>query len=272
MLFPMNVFPIIRHKFVKVRVSDFRAPVIGDKFASRAAQKGTCGMAYTESAMLFTEDGYMPDLVMNPHAIPSRMTLGHVIEALLGKKGVLSGRIQDCTPFTDFSIDKTKADVESYGYQREGNEVMYNGQTGQIMECAIFINPTYYQRLKHMVDDKMHARNRGPIQILTKQPVEGRSRDGGQRFGEMERDVIVAHGAAQFLKEKTMELSDIFPTHVSKDKKTFVSVNTEHGIYKHGNQDIYETDDVCQVNVPYALVLFQNELKSSLIDMKLITN
>lgn len=260
------------HKFIKVRISELRKPVIGDKFASRAAQKGTCGLDYPESEMLFTEDGMVPDIVMNPHAIPSRMTIGHMIESLLGKKAALSGELQDCTPFTDYSIEDTKRDMAKYGFHHEGNEIMYNGQTGAVMECAIFINPTYYQRLKHMVNDKIHGRNRGPVQVLTKQPVEGRSRDGGLRFGEMERDVMIAHGSTQFLKEKMMESSDIFPMHYSKEKKNFISVNEETGVYKYGNQDIYESDDICKLNVPYALTLLHNELKTALVDIKFLVD
>lgn len=259
------------HRFVKVRVAELRTPIVGDKFASRAAQKGTCGMAYEESELLFTECGLVPDIVMNPHAIPSRMTIGHVIEAELGKIGAISGHTKDCTPFTEFSIDAAKNELQHYGFQYEGNEIMYNGK-GEPFECAIFCNPTYYQRLKHMVDDKMHARNRGPIQVLTKQPVEGRSRDGGLRFGEMERDCMIGHGAAQFTQEKMMACSDAFPCYHSKEKETFVSVNKDQGIYKYGNQDIHETDTIQKVNVPYALTLLQNELKTVLVDIKLVTD
>eukprot|EP01147_Barroeca_monosierra_P008740 gene8741-1123_t len=175
---------------VKIRVRSVRVPQIGDKFASRHGQKGTCGMQYSQEDMPFTCQGVVPDIVVNPHAIPSRMTIGHLIECLLGKLGCLEGRLGDATPFNAIDVDDIAVEL------------------GRKMQAQVFFGPTYYQRLKHMVDDKIHARSRGPLQILTKQPVEGRSRDGGLRFGEMERDCMIAHGAAQFLRERLFEVSD----------------------------------------------------------------
>jgi DNA-directed RNA polymerase II subunit RPB2 len=168
--------------------------------------------------MPFTQEGIVPDLIINPHAIPSRMTIGHLVECLGSKVAALNGIEGDATPFqnaeTKNTVESTSAKLHELGYQLRGNEVMYNGFTGKKMEVMIFLGPTFYQRLKHMVDDKMHSRGRGPIQILTRQPTEGRSRDGGLRFGEMERDCMISHGAARFLKERLFEVSDSYSMHI----------------------------------------------------------
>lgn len=187
-------------RFAKVRVRSTRVPQIGDKFASRHGQKGTIGMTYRNEDMPFSAEGIVPDLIINPHAIPSRMTIGHMVECLVGKVGTLDGSEGDATPFTNVTVDGISGLLEKFGYQKRGFEVMYNGHTGKKLTAQIYLGPTYYQRLKHMVDDKIHSRARGPVQILTRQPVEGRSRDGGLRFGEMERDCMISHGAAHFLK------------------------------------------------------------------------
>ena len=174
------------HKFVKIRVRSTRVPQIGDKFASRHGQKGTIGITYRQEDMPFSADGITPDIIINPHAIPSRMTIGHLVECLLSKLSTLTGSEGDATPFTELTVESVSQLLRAKGFQSRGLEVMYHGHTGRKLQAQIYFGPTYYQRLKHMVDDKIHARARGPLQILTRQPVEGRSRDGGLRFGEME--------------------------------------------------------------------------------------
>jgi DNA-directed RNA polymerase II subunit RPB2 len=204
------------HRFCKVRVRSERVPTIGDKFSSRHGQKGTMGMMYNESDMPFTKDGIRPDIIINPHAIPSRMTIAQLLECILGKAGSLIGGLGDGTPFVN--NDSEELTVNSIGdilenlcgFNRHGDEVLYNGHTGEQLSTNIFIGPTFYQRLKHMVDDKIHSRASGPMVLLTRQPAEGRARDGGLRFGEMERDCMIAHGSLQFLKERMLDVSDHF--------------------------------------------------------------
>ncbi|KAK1217519.1 DNA-dependent RNA polymerase II [Marasmius sp. AFHP31] len=201
-------------KFVKVRVRSTRIPQIGDKFASRHGQKGTIGITYRQEDMPFTAEGITPDLIINPHAIPSRMTIGHLVECLLSKVATLIGNEGDATPFTDLTVESVSMFLRQKGYQSRGLEVMYHGHTGRKLQAQVYLGPTYYQRLKHMVDDKIRSRARGPVQVLTRQPVEGRSRDGGLRFGEMERDCMISHGIAGFLKERLFEASDAYQLHV----------------------------------------------------------
>jgi DNA-directed RNA polymerase II subunit RPB2 len=201
-------------RFVKVRMRTTKIPQIGDKFASRHGQKGTIGITYRSEDMPFTREGIVPDLIINPHAIPSRMTIAHLIECQLSKVSSLRGYEGDATPFTEVTVDSVSRLLREHGYQSRGFEVMYNGHTGRKLVAQVFLGPTYYQRLRHMVDDKIHARARGPVQILTRQPVEGRARDGGLRFGEMERDCMISHGASAFLKERLFEVSDAFRVHI----------------------------------------------------------
>ncbi len=201
-------------RFVKVRMRTTKIPQIGDKFASRHGQKGTIGITYRQEDMPFTSEGVVPDIIINPHAIPSRMTIAHLIECQLSKVSALRGFEGDATPFTEVTVDSVSKILQAHGYQSRGFEVMYNAHTGHKLVAQVFLGPTYYQRLRHMVDDKIHARARGPVQILTRQPVEGRARDGGLRFGEMERDCMIAHGASAFLKERLFEVSDAFRVHI----------------------------------------------------------
>lgn len=244
------------YKFAKVRVRSNRIPQTGDKFASRHGQKGTIGITLQQEDMPFTREGIVPDIIINPHAIPNRMTIGHLIEALLGKVSALSGDEGDATPFTDVTVDKISQKLESLGYQKRGLEIMYSGFTGRKLEAQVFVGPTYYQRLKHMVEDKIHARARGPVQIMTRQPVEGRSREGGLRFGEMERDCIISHGASSFLKERLFDVSDPYSLSVCELCGLF-AVSTPEVSECRGCKN---RTKITNVDVPYAFKLLVQEL------------
>jgi len=198
------------NKNIKMRITTERIPQVGDKFASRHGQKGTCGITYRQEDMPFTKNGEIPDLLLNPHAIPSRMTIGHLLESLLGKIGCFKGTLIDGTIFNDAQIEDIGKILEKLGFQKYGNETLYNGQTGEQLETELFFCPTFYQRLKHMVDDKVQSRTpeSGPIMKLTKQPVKGRSKGGGIRFGEMERDCILSYGTMNILNERLLDSSD----------------------------------------------------------------
>ena len=257
-------------KFVKVRMRTTKVPQIGDKFASRHGQKGTIGVTYRHEDMPFTAEGIVPDLIINPHAIPSRMTVAHLIECLLSKVSSLSGLEGDASPFTDVTAEAISKLLREHGYQSRGFEVMYNGHTGKKLMAQVFFGPTYYQRLRHMVDDKIHARARGPVQVLTRQPVEGRSRDGGLRFGEMERDCMIAHGAAGFLKERLMEASDAFRVHVCGSCGLMtVIANLKKNQFEC--RSCKNKTNIYQIHIPYAAKLLFQELMAMNITPRLYT-
>lgn len=257
-------------RFVKVRMRTTKVPQIGDKFASRHGQKGTIGITYRHEDMPFTAEGIVPDLIINPHAIPSRMTVAHLIECLLSKVSALTGLEGDATPFTDVTVDAVSQLLREHGYQSRGFEVMYNGHTGKKLMAQVFFGPTYYQRLRHMVDDKIHARARGPVQILTRQPVEGRSRDGGLRFGEMERDCMIAHGAAAFMKERLMEASDAFRVHVCGICGLMTVIANLKKV-QYECRSCQNKTKIYQVHIPYAAKLLFQELMSMNIAPRLYT-
>ncbi|EIN13988.1 DNA-dependent RNA polymerase II second largest subunit [Punctularia strigosozonata HHB-11173 SS5] len=256
-------------KFVKVRIRSTRIPQIGDKFASRHGQKGTIGITYRQEDMPFTAEGITPDIIINPHAIPSRMTIGHLVECLLSKVATLIGNEGDATPFTDLTVESVSQFLRQRGYQSRGLEVMYHGHTGRKLQAQIYLGPTYYQRLKHMVDDKIHSRARGPVQILTRQPVEGRSRDGGLRFGEMERDCMISHGIAAFLKERLFEASDAYRLHVCDICGLTAIANLKKQTFEC--RACKNKTECSQLYIPYAAKLLFQELQSMNIAARLYT-
>ena len=259
------------YKFCKVQIKNERYPNIGDKFSSRHGQKGTVGMLYRQEDMPFTKEGIVPDIIVNPHAIPSRMTIGQLIECILGKTGTVLGMNGDSTPFTDLDPKKISDILSSVcGFEEYGNEVLYNGLTGEQLLVNIFIGPTFYQRLKHMVIDKYHSRSTGPVVLLTRQPAEGRTRDGGLRFGEMERDCIISHGAAAFLKERLLDVSDNYKVFICNKCHMIGSVNEKKNIYKCDHCP--NTTLFSEVRIPYACKLLIQELISMSIVPRLMTD
>ncbi len=245
------------YKMVKVRIRQLRTPEVGDKFASRSSQKGVCGLLLSQEDMPFTSQGITPDLIMNPHAYPSRMTMSQLIESLLGKTNSMKGMIGDATAFTSSSINPTEKiceQLKELGYQRHGNETLYSGYTGEMMEAEVFIGPTYYQRLKHLVADKMHSRNRGNVTMMHHQPSEGRSRDGGLRTGEMERDALLAHGGTAFIRETFFDMSDVYQVNVCNDCGGMISSAKECRVCKRGN--------ITRANIPYCTKLLFQELQA----------
>ena len=256
-------------KFVKVRIRTVRIPQIGDKFASRHGQKGTVGITYRQEDMPFSCEGVSPDIIVNPHAIPSRMTIGHLVECLLSKVSSLTGDEGDATPFTTVTVDEVSKLLSNFGYQKRGFEIMYNGHTGRRLHAPIFLGPTYYQRLKHMVDDKIHSRARGPVSLLVRQPMEGRARDGGLRFGEMERDCMISHGVAAVMKERLFECSDCFRVHVCDLCGMIAIANLNKGTFEC--RGCRNKTKVSQVFIPYACKLLFQELMAMQIAPRMMT-
>ena len=257
------------YNFCKVRLRATRKPVIGDKFSSRHGQKGTIGNIIPEEDMPFTKGGLKPDIIINPHAIPSRMTIAQLKETLLGKVLLELGLFGDGTSFGEFEVKEIASELMNLGYESNGNEIMYNGSTGEMLEASIFIGPCFYQRLKHMVTDKQHSRAIGPMVNLTRQPAEGRSRDGGLRFGEMERDCMISHGASRFTKGRIYDASDKFSVHVCKKCGMIASYNNKTHIHKCNTCD--NRVDFAYVEIPYSCKLLFQELTTMNIAPRIIT-
>ena len=298
----------IGERIAKVRLREERIPAMGDKMASRAGQKGTVGMIIPEADMPFTRDGLKPDLIINPHALPSRMTIGQIVECLSAKACAHYGAFGDCTPFVNLkqnmvaffgnllrkmgsSKDNLESALRQSGFHSSGNEIFYDGMSGNQMEAEIFVGPTYYMRLKHMVKDKINFRARGPMTNLTRQPVSGRANDGGLRIGEMERDAVLSHGTALFLNESMLQRGDLYHMAVCNKTGMIAVYNPNKNIFyspmadgpiKYTGSLVDGTTQVHQltrfgrdfsiVAVPYSFKLLMQELLAMNIRMSIITD
>ena len=254
----------------KVKFRSHRVPTIGNKFSSRHGQKGTVGHIINEEDMPFTKNGMRPDLIINPHAIPSRMTIAQLKETQLGKLLLELGLYGDGTSFGNVDVQTICKELQKYNYESNGNEILYDGKSGEQIESSIFIGPVYYQCLKHMVADKQHSRCIGPMVNLTRQPAEGRSRDGGLRFGEMERDCMISHGAARFTKERIYDVSDKYSVHVCNQCGLIVPYNESEKI--HFCKVCENRVDFSYVEIPYSCKLLFHELISMNVVPRMITN
>ena len=281
----------VGQRIAKVRIRAQRIPKIGDKFCSRAGQKGTIGLILPEEDMPTTADGIKPDIIVNPHAMPSRMTIGHLVETLSSKMAALLGGFADCTAFVNKGPrHKIFGDIlRNNGYHSSGNEVLYNGMTGEQLETEIYFGPTFYLRLKHMPKDKVNYRARGPRTVLTRQTVGGRANDGGLRIGEMDRDCLVAHGMTNFIKESMMVRGDQYYMAVCNNTGTIAVYNESKNLFLSPhvdgplkyNGDVLGQQNVVQhtrfgknfsvIKVPYAFKLLMQELKSMNVQMRIIT-
>ena len=247
------------YNFCKVKIRSIRIPNIGDKLSSRHGQKGTMGMVYPQEDMPFSKDGITPDIIINPHAVPSRMTIAQLVECILGKSCSQLGCVGDATAFNRINVNQVANILESQGFEGKGNEVLYCGFTGEQLKTSIFMGPTYYQKLKHMSCDKIHSRSGGPVVSMTRQPSEGRSSHGGLRFGEMERDCMIAHGASSFLKERLMDVSDKYAIYVCNQCGLIATANHTKQLYECKQCNNY--GDFAKCYIPYSCKLLFQELQ-----------
>jgi DNA-directed RNA polymerase II subunit RPB2 len=280
-------------RIAKVRVREIRIPAIGDKMASRSGQKGTIGLIIPEADMPFTRDGIIPDIIINPHALPSRMTIGHLVECITGKACSAIGCFGDATAFNNdgTKIAQFGKTLVDNGFHSSGNDILYNGMTGEQIESEIYFGPTYYMRLKHMVKDKINYRAKGPRTALTRQPVSGRANDGGLRIGEMERDSIISHGATNFLTESMMERGDKYYISVcnktgmvaiyNPSKNLFMSPMADGPIKFIGSiaENNIKIENITKhgrsfsiVCIPYTLKLLIQELQCLNVALRIITD
>ena len=272
-IFPSNNLNDPYEIYINFKYRIKRNPVIGDKFSSRHGQKGVLSQLWPQINMPFTEDGITPDCIINPHAFPSRMTIGMLIESLAGKSGALDGKFQEFPTFSQFENDDAIGyfgkELLKNGFNYYGNEIMYSGISGMQLKADIFIGVVYYQRLRHMVGDKAQARATGPIEVLSRQPVKGRKKGGGIRFGEMERDALLAHGISYCLNDRLFKSSDYSEGFICKKCGEMLAVvDMKKNIEK--NDKIIKTEEVfcrnCQSNscvkvaIPYVLRFLTNEL------------
>ena len=278
-------------RIAKVRIREERIPAIGDKFCSRCGQKGTVGLIIPENDMPFTAEGIRPDLIINPHALPSRMTIGQLVETLMGKACAIYGGFGDCTAFVNKGSKHQIFGnlLKNVGYNSTGNEILYSGETGEQLQAELFIGPCYYMRLKHMVKDKINYRAQGPRNVLTRQTVQGRANDGGLRIGEMERDCIIAHGATKFLNESMLKRGDEYFIAVCNNtgsiaiynemKNIFISPFADGPIKFNTNIEDQQNIEVVTkygrdfsiIRVPYSFKLLMQELQVMNIQMRIIT-
>jgi len=279
-------------RIAKIRIREVREPNIGDKMAARSGQKGTVGLVIPECDMPFTKDGLRPDIIINPHAIPSRMTIGQLVETITGKAAAVYGGFSDSTAFINngSKIGVFGEMLVKEGYHSSGNEILYNGMSGEQIDAEIFIGPNYYMRLKHMVKDKINYRASGPRTALTKQPVSGRANDGGLRIGEMERDAVISHGIAEFLRESMMERGDNYQIAVCNNTGMLAIYNPSKNLFMSPMADgpvkfVSSLDgkdmniekvtkfgrNFSVVNVPYSFKLLLQELNTCNVQMRIIT-
>jgi DNA-directed RNA polymerase III subunit RPC2 len=239
---------------IKTLFRETRRPEVGDKFSSRHGQKGVVGTIVNQADMPFTEEGICPDIIMNPHGFPSRMTVGKLMEILTGKASVLKGKFGDSTVFKGDDMEAIGNILVSQGFNYAGKDWLVSGITGEPLSAYVYFGPVYYQKLKHMVADKMHARARGPREALTRQPREGRSRDGGLRLGEMERDCLIGYGGSQLLLERLLISSDAFIGHVCQSCGLIG--------FEGWCQLCRSSINLSPVRIPYAAKLLIHELQS----------